>query len=150
MVTQEELHRLFDYREDGNLIWKNHRWSNKNGKISGSYETTINGKTYKTKRLIYIYHFGRIKDNISIYHRNLNKQDNRIENLYIVENYICDITQQFLQETFYYSDGKLYWKQLLQSVNRVKVGDLAGFYINGYRSISINNKQYRTNRLVWM
>jgi len=86
MLTQEEVKRLFDYK-DGNLIRKV-RVGN-NGEIgayagcdngSGYFCTKIDGKTYKNYRLIWLWHYGYFPENF-IDHIDRNKSNDRIENL---------------------------------------------------------------------
>jgi hypothetical protein len=85
IITQELLHKLFDYKE-GKLYWKN---DNKAKKIKGCVAGYIKkegyvgirymGKLYLAHRLIYLYHHGNLPEFID--HINLIKSDNRIENL---------------------------------------------------------------------
>ena len=91
MITQEELREIFDYREDGNLIWKI-KWSDKTniGDAAGWLDKygykciTINRKKYKEHCLIWIYHFGNISKEFEIDHINRTPSDNRIQNLRLV------------------------------------------------------------------
>lgn len=60
------------------------------------------------------------------------------------------INQIQLKELLHYSiiTGKFYW--LKSTAKRVKVGDVAGHLnSNGYGTIKINGKIYRTHRLAW-
>jgi hypothetical protein len=88
-ITQARLHELFDYRDDGNLIWKV-RLSDRNkiGKVAGSfsksnkyYHCRIEGKTYRLHRLIFLYHHGYLTLGMDIDHIDGNSSNNRIENL---------------------------------------------------------------------
>lgn len=89
-VTKELLHKLFDYREDGNLVRKHSTGGNGNyaGKVIGcvpksknnKYVTTqIKGQHWCVHKLIYLYHYGHVPEQLD--HINRNKLDNRIENL---------------------------------------------------------------------
>jgi HNH endonuclease/AP2 domain len=79
------LHRLFEYRE-GNLYW---RVANSNRiKVGdragyennlGYTEVRIDNKLYLLHRLVYIYHYGELSDNID--HIDNNPRNNNIENL---------------------------------------------------------------------
>ncbi len=87
MITQAELKELFDYREDGSLIWKKItsfrvRVGDKAGSPStyGYLVTSINNKAYKIHRLIWCIHHGNFP-NSNIDHINGITNDNRIENL---------------------------------------------------------------------
>lgn len=89
MITQSELKEIFDYK-DGQLIWKKSKRKNKNGLCAGGIgnhgyiTTTVNNIPYRIHRLIYIYHFGNIPDNLVIDHIDNNRLNNHIENLRLV------------------------------------------------------------------
>jgi hypothetical protein len=90
-LTQERLKEMFDYREDGNLIRKHSMGGNGNkaGRAIGTkprmtrdnrYSATkISGKNWMVHKLIYLYHYGYIPDQLD--HINGDTSDNRIENL---------------------------------------------------------------------
>jgi len=83
-ITQELVQYLFDYK-DGKLIWKNHRWSRKNGSVAGVISrcgylmVAINRKRYLVHRIVWIWHKGELPDVLD--HINGDKTDNRIDNL---------------------------------------------------------------------
>jgi hypothetical protein len=89
-LTQDLLKELF-YYVDGKLFNRVKR-SKKTivGEEAGSLppkgyrQIMINGKMYRTHRLIYIFHNGEIADNLHIDHINRDKLDNNIENLRLV------------------------------------------------------------------
>ncbi len=76
MITQEELIDMFDY-VDGKLM--------KNGSEfgwmgdRGYHRTKVEGKSYQSHRLIYLYHHGYIPKFVD--HINRKREDNHIENL---------------------------------------------------------------------
>ena len=76
-LSQSDLLQLFEYRPDGQIVWK------KNGKIAGSakeyHQTMVNGTLYGTHRLIFLMHHGYLPEEID--HVNRDPLDNRIENL---------------------------------------------------------------------
>lgn len=84
-ITQEFLHKLFDYK-NGNFYWKI-KTSPKTiiGNLAGTLDGNgylqiqINKKTYRSHRLIFLYHHGYLPEFID--HINGIKNDNRIENL---------------------------------------------------------------------
>jgi hypothetical protein len=87
MITQERLHELFEYREDGTLVWRVDKGSAKKGMVAGSirdsgyYRMQINRKGYQLHRIIFLYHHGHLTDGLYIDHIDGNKTNNRIENL---------------------------------------------------------------------
>lgn len=85
MITKELLHELFEYK-DGDLYWKVDRGSNKvKGQkagclnINGYLDVKINKKSYKTHRLIFMWHHGYMASEID--HIDRNPANNKIENL---------------------------------------------------------------------
>ena len=86
-VTKELVQNLFDYVEDGTLLWKNPTSrSVKVGDKAGSTDkigyviVRISGKAYKAHRIIWLYHYGYMPEN-DLDHIDRNKSNNRITNL---------------------------------------------------------------------
>ena len=87
-LTCEDTRKLFDYRVDGNLIWKVRKAKRiKIGDIAGSFDRThgyhtvgIDGRLYKAHRLIWLWHHGYMPEG-ELDHINKIKHDNCIENL---------------------------------------------------------------------
>ena len=85
-ISQEEVRRLFDYR-DGKLYWRVKVWTNvapgdRAGTVKkqGYRKITIGGQEYMEHRLVYQWHHdGPVPDYID--HINGVRDDNRIENL---------------------------------------------------------------------
>lgn len=90
-LTQELVRKLFEYREDGCLIWKYHPDKSKKyyiGTVAGMlmsdgyYRVSILGKKYRLHRVIFLYHKGYLPEfPVTIDHITGNRDDNRIENL---------------------------------------------------------------------
>lgn len=85
---QEELRRLFDYRENGDLVRRVSVTSNaRKGQIAGGPHPTgylkvsVNGTKFNVHRLVWIWHYGDILRGREIDHRNGVRDDNRIDNL---------------------------------------------------------------------
>ena len=86
MLTQERVRELFDYREDGSLIWKVSRGSVRAGDVAGTlredgYRTTKLGmEKHRNHRLVFLWHHGYMPEN-QVDHVDRNPENNRIENL---------------------------------------------------------------------
>lgn len=87
MVTHDQLKKLFNYRNDGELIWKVDRVSIKvKGRVAGHIDShgyrkiQIDEKGYKAHRLVWLFHYGYLPEN-DIDHHDRIKHHNRIENL---------------------------------------------------------------------
>lgn len=86
-LTQERVKELFDYKEDGSLIWKvkNSNRININS-VAGCicndnyFRTRIDGRLYKNCRVVWLWHNGKNPDGF-IDHINNIRNDDRIENL---------------------------------------------------------------------
>ena len=92
LPSQEELHELFEYRE-GNLYWKiKPRNSAKIGDKAGSLSSNgyivlkLNNLPYKMHRIIWVYHYDTISNNLQIDHIDGDKANNTIENLRLATN----------------------------------------------------------------
>jgi hypothetical protein len=89
--NQDFLKELFDYKNN-KLIWKTRPLKLKHliGKVAGCIHHSgyriikINDVIYPSHRLVWVYHYGSIDENLQIDHINGNKDDNSIENLRLV------------------------------------------------------------------
>lgn len=85
--SQARLKLLFDYRDDGNLIWKVARQKIRVGDVAGclrkdGYTTVrVDGDEHLLHRLIKHWHKGNVTQDKVIDHRDNDKSNNRIENL---------------------------------------------------------------------
>ncbi len=84
-ITQQRVKELFDYHQDGYLIWKNDRArrvkaGDKAGWNNGKYiKVTIDSKNYYLHRLIYCFFNGALPKCLD--HKDGNPLNNKIENL---------------------------------------------------------------------
>ncbi len=87
MITQKRLHDLFEYREDGILVWKVSKGNVKKGDVAGwsqplgYFRVRIEEKNYLVHRMIFLYHHGYLTPGMQIDHIDGNTSNNRIENL---------------------------------------------------------------------
>lgn len=87
VLTQEKVRELFDYREDGNLIWMVSTSRRiKVGDVAGSpngdgyLRVGVNGEQYLAHRLIWLWHHGYLPEN-GLDHKDRIKTHNWIDNL---------------------------------------------------------------------
>lgn len=85
-ITQKIVKELFEYKEEGYLIWKVDNIRIKIGDIAGAinkskgyYRVGIDGKKYLLHRIIFLWHHGYLPKYLD--HIDKNKTNNRIENL---------------------------------------------------------------------
>lgn len=83
-LTQELVRSLFDYHEDGYLIWKINsakaKVGNRAGGLDGKrYYIRIKRRNYLASRLIFFYHTGEWPKNVD--HKNHITTDDRFSNL---------------------------------------------------------------------
>ena len=86
MITQNELKKLLEYREDGHLYWKKSGTGRKINIPAGVHDKNkyhriqINNKRYYEHHLVWLYHYGGFQTD-EIDHINQIKNDNYIDNL---------------------------------------------------------------------
>jgi hypothetical protein len=84
IITQEYLQSIFEYK-DGELFWNVKRSGIQKGDMAGCVDSKgykrirLNGKKILNHRIIFIIHHGFLPKMLD--HINLNRLDNRIENL---------------------------------------------------------------------
>lgn len=85
-VNRKLINLYFDYHKDGYLTWRirpayNVKVGDKAGSVNGDgyAEVMLFGKTYKTHRLIYLYHNDILPDELD--HRDGDNSNNKIGNL---------------------------------------------------------------------
>ena len=59
------------------------------------------------------------------------------------------ITQDELKRLFHYDENTGLFTRLVKTSHNTHIGDIAG-YIDVYNTITINGKQYKAHRLVWL
>ena len=92
LPNKRTLKKLFDYHSGGYLIWKSPTnptrtpIGSKAGNVNaqGYVDIKIDGDTYKSHRLIWVYHNGSIPCGLEIDHINRDRTDSRIKNLRLV------------------------------------------------------------------
>lgn len=84
-ITQARVHELFDYREDGVLLWKQTRGCSLKGNVAGwkmpngYFNAQVDKKNYGIHRLIFMWHYGYFPKEVD--HVDNNPSNNKIENL---------------------------------------------------------------------
>lgn len=89
-LSQEELQKLWEYTPDTGVF----RWNTKVGtrgivgSVAGSFSKSTgycviqyNKQIYKAHRLAWVYVYGEIPDGLFVDHKNMDKSNNRIDNL---------------------------------------------------------------------
>ena len=86
-INYEQARKLFDYRDDGCLIWRITKSKNvPAGRVAGTQyknwysQVRVDGILYMTHRIIWLWHHGYMPEG-ELDHINKMKHDNRIENL---------------------------------------------------------------------
>ncbi len=98
---QAFFNHYFDYT-NGKLYRKNCKISINNGKEAGNhynkyvdnYYTFIKGMSFQTSTIIYEMHFGRIFPNLQLGHVNGDTSDNRLENLFVQNASLKQLTSK--------------------------------------------------------
>lgn len=93
-ITQERLHELFDYNGDSSFtrIVSTAGRARVGQTVKGALDnkgyrrTRVDGKQYKHHRLVWIYHNGKIPEGMQVDHINRIRDDNRIENLQLLNH----------------------------------------------------------------
>lgn len=85
-MTQSRVRELFDYREDGNLIWKKTTGSfGVKGSVAGTMRpdgkksVSVDGRMQLLHRVIFLWHHGWLPEYLD--HKDTDKLNNRIDNL---------------------------------------------------------------------
>jgi len=85
-LTQKRVREVFEYREDGTLVWKIATSNRaKVGTVAGGkrkngyFFASIDGKKHGVHRLVYLYHHGYMPEEID--HIDCDPSNNRIDNL---------------------------------------------------------------------
>ncbi len=86
-LTQERVRELFEYREDGQLIWRVSRGNGvRVGAVAGTLDSHgylqvgVDGRYYRLHRIVWLYHYGYFPET-GLDHIDQVKLHNRIENL---------------------------------------------------------------------
>lgn len=121
----------------------------------GAIKISLDGKIYPAHFMAWYYVYGEWPTNIK--HKNGNKQDNRIDNLFALTKPVNStgervetLTVERLRSLLDYNPetGSMVWK--ISSNSRMHVGAEAGTIAKtGYRIVCIDYKQYLAHRLAW-
>ena len=121
----------------------------------GSIKISLDTRLYPAHYLAWLYVYGEWPTKVK--HRNANKQDNRIDNLFAltkdpVHGYkgSSELTVGRLRELIDYNPdtGSMAWK--VSTSNRIPVGSEAGSLQSaGYRYVTIDGQKYLAHRLAW-
>lgn len=129
-LSQELLRRLYDYHPDGYLVHRETAnaglragWIDESKK--GYWFVKVAGKKRRLHRLIWLWHYGVMPENID--HKDRDKNNNRIENLRE-----CDKS--------HHAHNKVY-------VDRFIEGRMRGTYKSGNRFAAQICKDYKTYQL---
>lgn len=87
-LTQERIRELFEYREDGNLVWKIKKARANAGDVAGCEvmcngvlykQVKVDAKSHKLHRLVFAWHYGFMPAYVD--HIDRDGLNNRVENL---------------------------------------------------------------------
>jgi hypothetical protein len=139
MLSQARVQELFDYREDGELIWRVQVSSralvgNVAGCLNGKgYKVTgIDGKLYRNHRLIWLWNFGYFPEN-DLDHINRIRDDNRIENLREVSR-VCNMRNaRVYKDSFSGVTGVCWRKETSKWSARIKISS-KNIYLGHYET----------------
>ena len=134
MITQAELHDIFDY-VDGNLVFKRDRWKSKVGKIAGTKDgkgylrVRLNWNMYSIHRLVWMYHNGDFPKSL-LDHIDGNRLNNKIENLREATHYENNVnSRKQIDNTSGYKN--VTWRKDKQKW-QVKCNSFGKTYYGGY------------------
>ena len=139
-LTQERVRELFDYREDGRLVWTDMCPRPAHiGKPAGSvgkngyWLVGINNVSYCLHRIIFLYHYGYMPESV-VDHIDRNPSNNRIENLrevsHICNGRNCDINKNSktgVCGVCWHKRNKKWHAQIMVNYKRIDLGRFDDF-----------------------
>ena len=128
--TQEYLNSILEYR-DGELYWKKSSQGIIQGKRAGNQNQTgyrnitIDGLQYGEHRIIWTMFNGIIRDNLYIDHINRVRNDNRIENLRVVNRSLNALNNKYSCISF---DDRNKYKKYIATIKQNSKKIVKSFY----------------------
>lgn len=128
-VNQDYLQSMFTY-DNGELYWKNHIFTNKNGtKLghqapSGYKHCRVNGVDFDLHRIIYVYHHGDIPIGLDIDHKDRIRNNNDINNLRLLTRSQNNLnSERSISAKGYWMDGKKFRVQVSVDGKKKHIGN---------------------------
>lgn len=157
MLTQKALRHFFEYDETTGLFCSNPRspmeaFPNWFFDPAGTPQLRIFRSTYKVCDLAWIYMNGPIPNGKKVIHKDMARDNNRIDNLLLATKHPkrFTLTQARLKDILKYepSSGNFYWRNPAYESRR---GVLIKPQPKGRGiNVKLGGKSYRTHRLAWL
>ena len=171
-MEQVDWNSVFIYDETSPtcLRWKEKRKGNRDSLVnrkndgvvggrlnaSGNYSILFGGANRSLNKIIWLMHYGKIKEGYYVDYLDDDSTNLKISNLFEKKQRV-EFSSKYCKELHEYfeyntdSPSCLVWKQGTGFGSKVKRGDFAGSLdvSNGYYSVNTSNFKYKAHRLVW-